>query len=929
MRALLTVGTVAVLLATLLVGNASISSAQPSVEASELNQKVIELTNAGRYADAIPIAQRALTLRENALGRDHPDVATSLNNLAFLYVRQGRYAEAEPLYQRSLAIREKALGRDHPDVAISLNNLAILYYSEGRYADAEPLYQRSLAIREKPLGRDHPNVAPVLNNLAAMYRNQGRYADAEPLSQRSLAIAEKAFGRDHPNVATALNNLAELYRSQGRYADAEPLYQRSLAIREKALGRDHPDVATALNNLALLYASQGRYADAEALYQRSLLIREKALGSDHPDVAISLNNLASLYDKQGRHADAEPRYQRALAIREKALGRDHPDVAVSLNNLAALYASQGRYADAEPLYQRALAIWEKALGREHSDVATALNNLAALYRSQGRYADALPIIRRTLSQGNANKVVAFPVLLAAQTHSLLDAAQALADSYEIVQRASSSAAASAVSKLAARFAAGSGELAQLVRKDQDLTVEAEALDKSVIAFVSKPPAQRSSSAEEQVRMHIAAVKAEREKLQQIFNERFPDYVALSKPQPVSVPETQALLAEDEALLVFDFGDKSYAWIIAAHDAGWTELKISAKGLDAQVRSLRGWLTDPRKPFDADLAYKIYQATFGAFAEKIAAKKRLSIVTNGALTSLPSQLLLTKDPTGKSLKEMDWLIRSRAVTVLPSVASLKILRGGSQASSARKPMIAFADPVFSKAARAQQVAMRSITSFYRGTQVDVAAIGEYLPQLPGTRKEVQQIAEDLHADAADIKLGLAATEAAVKQAKLDQYRIVYFATHGLVAGDLETFAKDKAEPALALSIPEKPHDLDDGLLTASEIAQLKLDADWAVLSACNTAAEDKPGAEALSGLARAFFYAGARSLIVSHWAVSDEATARLMIGTFRASARDPKLSHAEALRQSMLAMIDAAKSDAEADPRLWAPFVVVGEPAKTQ
>jgi CHAT domain-containing protein len=175
--------------------------------------------------------------------------------------------------------------------------------------------------------------------------------------------------------------------------------------------------------------------------------------------------------------------------------------------------------------------------------------------------------------------------------------------------------------------------------------------------------------------------------------------------------------------------------------------------------------------------------------------------------------------------------------------------------------------------------------------------------------------------------LDATETAVKHAKLDQYRVVYFATHGLVSGDLDEFAKGKIEPALALTIPDQPTDDDDGLLTASEIAQLKLDADWAVLSACNTAAAEKPGAEALSGLARAFFYAGARSLIVSHWSVSDEATARLMIGTLRASARDPKLSHAEALRRSMLAMIDTAKSDANADPRLWAPFVVVGEPAK--
>jgi CHAT domain-containing protein len=300
-----------------------------------------------------------------------------------------------------------------------------------------------------------------------------------------------------------------------------------------------------------------------------------------------------------------------------------------------------------------------------------------------------------------------------------------------------------------------------------------------------------------------------------------------------------------------------------------------------------------------------------------------------LTSLPPQLLVANDPSGKKLKELDWLIRSHAVAVLPSVASLKILRSGSQASSARKSIIAFADPIFSKAARAQaeRIAMRSLTSFYRGTQVDIAAIGEYLPQLPGTRREAQQIAEDLNADSADIKLGLAAIETVVKQTKLDQYRIIYFATHGLVSGDLEQFANSKAEPALALTIPGKPTDLDDGLLTASEIAQLKLDADWAVLSACNTAAEDKPGAEALSGLARAFFYAGARSLIVSHWSVSDEATARLMIGTFHASARDPKLSHAEALRQSILAMIDAAKSDADADPRLWAPFVVVGEPAK--
>jgi tetratricopeptide (TPR) repeat protein len=154
MRSPFTIGTVAALLAILLFGNASISAAQPGDDATTLNKKVIELYNAGRYAEAIPIAQRLLAIDEKALGRDHPDVAQSLNNLSLLYVRQGRYADTEPLLQRALAIEEKALGRDHPDVATTLNNLASVYESQGRYADAEPLHKRALAIREKALGRE-------------------------------------------------------------------------------------------------------------------------------------------------------------------------------------------------------------------------------------------------------------------------------------------------------------------------------------------------------------------------------------------------------------------------------------------------------------------------------------------------------------------------------------------------------------------------------------------------------------------------------------------------------------------------------------------------------------------------------------------------------------------------------------------------------
>ena len=175
---------------------------------------------------------------------------------------------------------------------------------------------------------------------------------------------------------------------------------------------------------------------------------------------------------------------------------------------------------------------------------------------------------------------------------------------------------------------------------------------------------------------------------------------------------------------------------------------------------------------------------------------------------------------------------------------------------------------------------------RGTFADISELKKALPPLPETATELRKVAASVHADPADLFIGADATETRVKQEKLDQFRIVYFATHGLLAGDVADFAKLNAEPALVLSLPDHPTELDDGLLTASEVAQLKLNADWVVLSACNTASADKPGAEALSGLARAFFYAGARSLVVSNWEVDSDSAVALMTGTFAALAADP-------------------------------------------
>jgi CHAT domain-containing protein len=221
-----------------------------------------------------------------------------------------------------------------------------------------------------------------------------------------------------------------------------------------------------------------------------------------------------------------------------------------------------------------------------------------------------------------------------------------------------------------------------------------------------------------------------------------------------------------------------------------------------------------------------------------------------------------------------------------------------------------------------VTSAAYTDFWQGAGVDRAKLAQALPALPETADELNEVAKDLGAPASDIHLGADASETTVKRAPLIDYSIIYFATHGLVAGDV----KGLAEPSLALSIPKQPSELDDGLLTASEVAQLKLNADWVVLSACNTIAGDRPGAEALSGLARSFFYAGARALLVSHWAVDSEAATRLATTTFQRLKSDPKAGRAQALRQAMLAYLGDTSSPKNAYPAFWGPFALIGEGA---
>jgi CHAT domain-containing protein len=519
------------------------------------------------------------------------------------------------------------------------------------------------------------------------------------------------------------------------------------------------------------------------------------------------------------------------------------------------------------------------------------------------------------------------------------------EGFEIAQWATNSAAAAALHQMAARVASGSGELAAAVREIQDVTGFARVLDRKLLASLANPHGHHDRAPIEILRQQMGRVESRIAALSAQIEKEFPEYAVLAAPRPLTVEEVQSLLSFDEAMLFWLAGDKeSYVFALTRDGFAWRTIALGARELAARIAAFRRGLDINEfdasvargKPllFDLTHAHDLYDALVAPVEPPVRGRRHLLLGPSGPLTALPFHLLVTAKPAVgvpaqfAGYREVAWLATRHSTAVLPAIASLKALRVFARKRQGTKPMIGFGDPVFgpetpaAPSAPAVSSQTRGYGDFWQGVSVDRAKLAQALPRLTATADELRSIAQKLGAPSSDIHLRRAASETTLKGVRLIDYRVVYFATHGLVAGDV----KDLAEPSLALTIPQQPSQVDDGLLTASEIAQLKLNADWVVLSACNTIAGDKPGAEALSGLARAFFYAGARALLVSHWAVDSAAATRLTIAAFDIMKREPAVGRAEALRRAMLTYMNAPSNPRNAYPAYWAPFVVLGDGA---
>jgi CHAT domain-containing protein len=353
-------------------------------------------SNMGNYIRSRDLNLQTIEISEKVFGKEHPDYAKSLNNLAFNYSQLGDYSKSKELNQQCLIIYEKLFGKEHTNYLRSLNYLALNYSNLGDYSKSKELNEQCLIINEKRYGKEHPDYVRSLNNLASNYSQLGDYSKSKELNEQCLIIYEKLFGRENHNYARSLGNLAFNYSQLGDYSKSKELNEQCLIIYEKLFGKEHPDYVRNLSNLALNYSQLGDYSKSKELNEQCLIIYEKLFGNEHPNFALSLGNLASDYSELGDYSKSKELNEQCLIIYEKLYGKENPDYAISLSNLASSYSKLGDYSKSKELNEQCLIIYEKLLGNEHPNFALSLGNLASDYSQLGDYSKSKELNEKCL-----------------------------------------------------------------------------------------------------------------------------------------------------------------------------------------------------------------------------------------------------------------------------------------------------------------------------------------------------------------------------------------------------------------------------------------------------------------------------------------------------------------------------------------------------
>jgi CHAT domain-containing protein len=836
-----------------------------------LNGQLVILMTLGRHDRSPAVAAEVLARRQKQYGdAAHAQVAAAYNNAANAEFEAGNYDRAIAHIERA-GVEAKRLNPVPPNAAHWLSNRAVYLAGAGRLEEAVDAAQTTAAELGAFLPADHVFNAVNLNNLARFQLQLGRSGDAVATARRAVDLAMAKVG-EKQQTATYMSTLAQALNAQGKFAEARGVAEAAGRILDGDLGADSDRALVAKETLAIALAGVGDTAAAMTMLQAVAAVRAAKLPPHHRDRIGGGDRMAALAVRLDRFEAARDAQAAAQALRRASLPADDVGLLAGEARLAAIEVRLGKRAE----------------GLARASAATAM--LDARLRQI-----AASGVRRGGQEREARAGYGWA----------LDAALAANDApaaFRYAQRFTATSAGRAASEAAARQAAADPAVAELMRRRQDAAIALERhLDRQLRAATraSSPDAARALESERR------ALASDLARLTSELGTRAPGVIAGELAEPVTLDTARTALAPDEALLVAAVGPTRTALLALTRErTTMVAAALNEERAGALVGRVRASVSagEELSPFDFAAAAELHASLLPADVRRtIAGKTRLLIAANGPLTALPFAALAPAAPK-PSLATARWLVRDHALVTLPSLATLAERPARVATPGRAGQFVAVGAPAL--AAAGGKAAFRS---------AGMASQVRELPALPASAGELGALGNALGARSRLVLTGASATEAAVRTADLSGVGVLAFATHGLMAGELDGLE----EPALVLT----PAGEDDGLLTASEIMRLRIGADWVVLSACNTAAGADSDEAGLTGLARAFLHAGGRNLLASHWPIRDDAAAWLSVETVRRYGRgaDP----AQALRAAMLAMIDRAPVPDARHPVHWAPFILVG------
>jgi len=839
-----------------------------------------------------------------------------------------------------------------------------LLFRQGKTYQAEKIYRQALEIRKQTLGETSLAVGQTTIALAGALKGLHFFPQAEELYRQGFILYEKNLGPEHLFIATLLNNLGQLYYLQGRYIESENILKHAMKIKLKHYQNDHISVAETSNHLGYLYYLLERDDEAKKYFNKAIKIWSKQESNRPRYTASAQTWLAVILHRQGNSKGALKQLEQALNTLQKKYGADNILTSQVYHHLGRIHSSLKHFNKAEQYYLKGLKAAEQFGQNDRLEQLLINSELSAFYLNKNKKTKALKQSRKAIN-GLKQRVLKYSGLRAqslttelkslktvALTHIDIiyeltkieqDSNSLINESFETAQLSRSTSTARALSNMAVRFSSGSNQLAEKIKEHQNYLQNWQEIDAILSASLAKSKEQRNYLEEERLRQHANEIKEKIDKTGTQINEEFPNYNNLTTITPISIHDIQSSLKPKEALITYLFGSiKSYLWVIKKNNASLYRLDINENELKESVQTLRNNLvprfleiddTTLAPSFPVNKSHQLFKKTLMPAYDNLKDISHLIIIADGALQSLPISLLVVTPPLKitqpEDYKNIHWLIRDKSFSALPAVNSLDLLRKiNTIQPKAKQSFIGFGDPSLiesvKKISQKQQknkLKMRGVSSLQSiigssRSAVPIDILSE-MAELPETAFELKRISSILNGNQDDIFLRYQATEQILNKQPLNHYRIIHFATHGLMAGDFEGLF----EPAIVLTPSLFALDSkNNGLLTASEIAQLNLNAEMVVLSACNTAASNgKPGAEGLSGLGKAFFYAGSQRLLVTHWEVSTNATVKLVNDLFVYLKYKPDLSISEAHRLATLELMKQKYMH----PMFWAPYMIVG------